>query len=109
MCWGLGNTGAHGLNNSIHIGYLGTLSTLSMIKFSDTIPAVQVSVSQHVCVLFSNQRVRCFGNNGSQQLGDTTFLHKGVAADHRSVSKSVFVDFSPSINSLPIISVSVGS
>ncbi len=109
MCWGLNNLGQLGVDHSQNLGSPGTMSTLDPIKFLDSIPAIQISLqANHACALFANSRVRCWGHNDSEQLGDTSRVNRGSGPGANSISTAVFVTFAPTINTVPVVAVAVG-
>ncbi len=107
LCWGDNTGGLAGINNiRTPVGDPDMrVSTMDFIEFSDTLPAIQIHANNAICGLFSNRRVRCWGANDAQQLGDTTSLSRGSSL---SVTTTVFVSFLASIDTIPIASVSVG-
>jgi alpha-tubulin suppressor-like RCC1 family protein len=108
-CWGVNNFGQLGVDSVQNLGSPGTLSSLGPIQFSDSFPAIEISLqANHACALFTNRRVRCWGHNAHEQLGDTTTLNRGSGRGALSVSSSVFVTFAAAINTVPIVAVSVG-
>jgi alpha-tubulin suppressor-like RCC1 family protein len=108
ICWGLNSFGLLGRNDNVSQGHLGTITTLDFIRFSDTIPALQIAgAHEHACALFLNKRVRCWGKNVNHNLGDTTSVSRGTAAN--PLSTAVFVTFNDSINGIPIEDVQGGS
>jgi alpha-tubulin suppressor-like RCC1 family protein len=107
-CWGNSGYGIAGRDNYATIS--GTVNNLDYIYFSDAIPAMMIaSFSRHACSLSVTGRVRCWGQNDSAQLGDTTYAHKGTGSGVNSMAQSVYVTFAPSINTIPITDISVGS
>jgi hypothetical protein len=85
------------------------MASLDYINFSDTVPSIMISVyDAHACSLSITRRVRCWGWNGAQQLGDTTSASRGTSSTD-SISLSVYVTFAPSINSIPITNLAVGT
>jgi alpha-tubulin suppressor-like RCC1 family protein len=108
ICWGFNSVGQLGRNDNVSQGLLGTMTTLDFISFSDTIPALQIAghSGQHACALFLNRRVRCWGSNTNQNLGEGTTIHRGTAV--YPLSTSVFVTFNASINNIPIEEVQGG-
>jgi alpha-tubulin suppressor-like RCC1 family protein len=108
ICWGKNDLGQLGRNDVAQQGHLATMTTLDFIDFSDLIPAIQISGTRSfACALFLNRRVRCFGDNTSQNLGDTTTFARGSSLTY-PLSSSVFVTFKDSINSIPIEEVYAG-
>jgi hypothetical protein len=86
------------------------MSTLGFISFSDTILARHISMADlHICAVFVNDRVRCWGDNAYYQLGTEDDGIKGTGTGLESITSAVFVTFAPSINTIPIASVSVGA
>jgi hypothetical protein len=109
MCWGDSAYGQSGHDSTVTVGdNVCNLNTLSFISFVDTVPAVQISGSSHICGLFANFRVRCWGYNAYHQLGDTTFNNRGSAPGVQSITKASYVEFGPTINSIPIDAVDAG-
>ncbi len=85
------------------------MSTLGFISFSDTILARQISSNgMSVCAVFLNDRVRCWGENAYYQLGTEDAVARGRGPGMESITSAVFVAFAPSINTVPIASVTVG-
>lgn len=109
ICWGAGSFGVVGNDQSLDVGDLGTTSTLGFITFSDAIQAALMEQGLlHACAIFINARVRCWGSNDYQQLGDRTSSLKGNHPTS-SVSLTTFVDFAPTINTVPVSSISLGA
>jgi alpha-tubulin suppressor-like RCC1 family protein len=109
ICWGSGQYGALGTDSTGSVGSGGTVNTLSFIRFSDTLPAITMTSGPiHTCAVFSNQRVRCWGSNAAQQIGDTTTFDRGSGTGTASVSSAVFVTFSATINSIAIVDIATG-
>lgn len=108
-CLGYGGYGVIGKDNLQSVGEIGTISTLTYISFSDTIPAVQIDVYNCACAVFSNSRVRCWGQNSEQQLGIGNIILKGIDSGGNSITETAFITFSPLINHIPIKAVSVGA
>ncbi len=111
VCFGANNVGCLGVNSTQTMSTLGGITSLGFITFSDTIPAIQMSqssVSRDSCVLFANGRVRCWGANSNQQLGDATSLSRGTNTSANSMSTATFVSFKASINAIPIVTVALG-
>lgn len=107
LCFGEGSDGATGRDSSADVGVGTPLSTLTYIAFSDSIPATMLSLARHSCALFINGRIRCFGDNLAQQLGDTTTISHGRSSTS-SITAAVFVTFAPTINTLEITLISAG-
>ena len=106
-CWGGSSHGQLGRNSLVPTGYAGAMSLLDYISFSDTLSAVQLSMlSASVCALFENGRVRCWGRNSSEELGDGTQINRGESTGVSSVTSAVFVTFG---TTLPILSVTTGA
>jgi hypothetical protein len=84
------------------------MATLSFITFSDTLPATQITGADHACALHVNRRVRCWGRNNEEQLGDGTSSNRGSGAGALSIPSAVYVTFAPSINTIPIVAVDAG-
>lgn len=108
ICWGDGSHGVTGRDTTGDIGDIGTMATLNFIVFSDDVPAIQLAGMAHACAVFANGRVRCWGYNGNQQLGDTTYENRGSGTQHSSITEARYVSFSPTINTIPIVSVTCG-
>ncbi len=109
ICWGGSTKGETGRDSLVSIGSLGTVSLLDSIRFSDTLMAIQMSSGYyHSCAVFANRRVRCWGWNEDQALGDGTTIDKGTNNGLGSIAESKFVTFAPSVNVVPIVAVSVG-
>ncbi|MCG9873366.1 MAG: hypothetical protein MH321_01105 [Leptospiraceae bacterium] len=72
-CWGLGDFGQLGYNNTQSVGNgIGpSIQSAGDVPLGGT--ATQISAGdQHTCALMSNQSVRCWGGNSSGQLGYNT-------------------------------------
>jgi hypothetical protein len=67
------------------------------------------SSKAHSCGLFINNRLRCWGYNAQEQLGDSTSADKGSGPAPNSIANSLFVTFAVSINSIPIVSAALGT
>jgi hypothetical protein len=63
VAWGYNGHGQLGQDNTADRGdSANEVSTLNAVAFADTVDAIQVhSMEYHVCVLFRNGKVRCFG------------------------------------------------
>lgn len=110
ICWGESAAGQLGLDTSVPGGGVGVMATLGYISFSDDVMAIQMdSLWDHNCALFANGRVRCWGSNAEQQLGDRSTWSRGLGSGVESVSSAVYVSFQPSIDSIPVIQVAAGS
>lgn len=110
ICFGEGINGVNGNDNSGNLGTGVTLiSDLDFIVFSDSFRAQQISLSkQTVCGVFSNARVRCWGLNTHQQLGDCSAVNKGWTTSPGSITDTTFVNFSPTITD-GVVAVDAGS
>lgn len=109
LCWGANNSGQLGIDSTVDMDSPALIAAATYIVFSDSVPAVQISIyAQTICSLFANSRVRCWGDNLQQQLGENTSstVSRGIGAN--PISGAVFITFSLSINSLNIIGLSVG-
>lgn len=109
VCFGRNDVGQLGRDNTLNVGAVGTMSTLDPISFSDSLPAVYISAgTKHACAIFGPEfKLRCWGDNTYEQLGDTTDVNKGSSQGLNSIKFSQFVIFDPTINAIPIIMVSV--
>jgi alpha-tubulin suppressor-like RCC1 family protein len=109
ICWGENNNGQLGRDGTVDVGATaGEMATLSFITFSDTLPAMQITGTNHVCALHVNRRVRCWGRNNEEQLGNGTASNRGSGTGALSVTNAVYVTFAPSINTIPIVAVDAG-
>jgi alpha-tubulin suppressor-like RCC1 family protein len=111
ICWGSGLYGQLGTDETADVGKTtGSMSTLGYIRFSDTVPAgfIQSGRFYFNCAVFVNGRVRCWGYNNSEQLGDGTLVNRGDAAGVRSISNVPYITFAPSINTLAVKTISAG-
>lgn len=107
ICWGPGVDGLTGQDSSSDIGDgVNKVSSVTYIGFSDTLGAIEVAVNNHVCGLFVNSMVRCWGENKYANLGDNTTQDRGD--NTASIASAKFVSFHPSINSVPIVSIAIG-
>ncbi len=108
LCWGSNGYGSLGINSEVDTFGVTGLASLGFIAFSHTVPAVMVSVFNHVCALFANGRTQCWGINDAQQLGENlnNINNRGTGA--YPIGDGVFVTFSASYNTLQIIQVSAG-
>ncbi len=113
--------GRIGCFGSVNLGIIGrdqnaalTLTTsLVPIAFRTTHPAIYVSISHSACAVFSNRKIRCWGSNSAGLLGlpvgATALASIGSGnAITASVTVASFISFAPSINTIPVIQVSVG-
>jgi alpha-tubulin suppressor-like RCC1 family protein len=100
-CWG---NGGYGLLGSGSTASVYTLAGSSPIQFSQpTITVTQISgMSGHICALFTNKRVRCWGYNGAGQLGqDSTRGWIGYGdADMASIGFVSFSDMTATVSSV---------
>ncbi len=97
-----------GINSSTDVTGAAAIAALGYIAFSDTIPAIQISLHVHACGLFANARVRCWGINYEQQLGDGIDGNENRGTSGYPISGAVFATFNPTINTVPILNVAVG-
>ena len=110
MCWGWGIMGQPGLDSTANVGTPGTMASHGYIEFSDTIPAYQISSSmRHACALLVNSRVRCWGKNSEQQLGNRNTYNIGSGPGVSSIRRAEFVVFAASINTLAVTTVATGT
>lgn len=85
------------------------MNTLSFISFSDTEPALEIAAKyDHVCTIFGSRRLRCWGLNLNQQLGDSTFYDRGSGLYLDSITSAKFVMFAPALNGQAVSGVAVG-
>jgi hypothetical protein len=107
-CWGWNVFGTMGIDSTTDVIGTAAVAALKYIAFSDTIPAVQISLHVHACALFANSRVRCWGLNAEQQLGEgpVVIFQRGDGTNR--MAGAVFITFSPNINTIPVINVAVG-
>jgi alpha-tubulin suppressor-like RCC1 family protein len=70
-CWGDNNQGQLGSGNYVGIGKnTGSITNLAPINFGVDLFAKKITVSvRHACALLNNNQVKCWGANGSGQLG----------------------------------------
>ncbi len=103
LCWGDGTSGRLGQDSTTSLGAdTNPLNAVQFIEFSDTVPATYIGGSSAVCAVFANRRVRCWGDNSAQQLGD------GSGTGDNSIQSAVYMTFAATINTIPIIAVDVG-
>ncbi len=109
-CFGSNADGRLGLNWPVtsHVVGAAAVKALGYISFSDTLPAVQLSMYRHVCAIFVNRRMRCWGNNDAQQLGRGVSNVVDVGADSLKMSAAVFVTFTATLNTLPVNAIATG-
>jgi alpha-tubulin suppressor-like RCC1 family protein len=109
LCWGANTYGQLGQNHVNDVGIdTSSLASATLIVFSDTIPAVQITAYEHTCALFLNGRVRCWGLNAAYQLGIAANTNVGSDASTAAMTAGLFVSFSNSINDFTIIAVKAG-
>jgi alpha-tubulin suppressor-like RCC1 family protein len=109
LCWGKNAAGQLGRDNVANVGSAGTMNTLDCIVFSDSQLALEISAfNAHVCALFANGRVRCWGNNSAEQLGDGSTVNKGSGPYQASISNAVYVSFATTVDVYAVVSVTVG-
>lgn len=95
-CFGNNQYGVLGLDSSV-TRFVSPMTSLGFVVFSDTLKAVQLAVGyHHSCVVFSTNRVRCWGYNNGGQLGSDNTLQYGS-------SPTLTVSMSPFVNILPCI------
>ncbi len=69
-CWGSGAYGQLGYGNTEDVGDDETPSSAGNVDLGETTPVIQVASGYaHTCALLASGRVRCWGANGSGQLG----------------------------------------
>jgi hypothetical protein len=109
-CFGSNADGRLGLNWPVSSNVVGAaaVKALGYISFSDTIPAVQLSMYRHVCAIFVNRRMRCWGNNDAQQLGRGVSNVDDVGADSLGMSAAVYVSFIASLNTIFVTAIATG-
>lgn len=108
-CWGANGQGqcGNGPPNSFAWGTGMTLSQTPFVDFSTTHVVTAVAAgAQNTCALFSNSRMRCFGNgvNGLTGLGTTSNWGSTVAS---STSLLPFLTF-VSLGDPPVLKLSIG-
>jgi alpha-tubulin suppressor-like RCC1 family protein len=109
ICWGAAASGQLGRDSTTEYGVSGNVNTLDYISFSDLVPARSISSKYtHNCAVFVNDRVRCWGLNANYQLSDGTTNDRGKGTGVNSITSATFVDFSPSVNIIPVSAVAVG-
>jgi hypothetical protein len=108
LCWGSNANGALGIDSTTDLVGPTAITSQGYIAFSTTIRVVQLSAYLHVCALFYNGRVSCWGLNDAQQLGENlaNTNNRGTGAD--TMANAVFVTFAATIDTIPIIQVSAG-
>jgi cysteine-rich repeat protein len=68
-CWGNGGSGRLGYGNTNSIGDNETPATAGDVNIGAGTPTQIQAASQHTCVRFSNNAVRCWGNGAGGRLG----------------------------------------
>jgi alpha-tubulin suppressor-like RCC1 family protein len=70
-CWGYNNNGQLGIGSTANIGRLaGEMTSLQAVDLGTGLTIKKVGVGGvNTCVLFTNNKMKCFGDNGSEQLG----------------------------------------
>jgi hypothetical protein len=97
-----------GIDSSADVIGVAAIAALDFISFSDTLPAVQLSHYNQACAIFVNGRTRCWGMNDSQQLGENVHSYSNRGSATNPMAGAIFVTFSASINTIPIIQVATG-
>jgi alpha-tubulin suppressor-like RCC1 family protein len=108
LCWGGNGDGVLGINSTTDVVGPAAIASQGYISFSSTFPVVQLSCQVHVCAVFANGRVSCWGVNDSQQLGENLPNTNSRGTDTNTMANAVFVSFATSINTIPVIQVSTG-
>jgi hypothetical protein len=91
-CWGAGSNGQLGRGSTSNVYQLSSSSAI--IFDQPTITVTQISgISGHACALFTNQRLRCWGQNdfGGLGQGHSRIFVGNTPSDMTSVA---FVSFS---------------
>jgi alpha-tubulin suppressor-like RCC1 family protein len=91
-CWGAGAMGTLGRGSAADVY---SMSAAGPVVFdpAETAPVTAISgLFQHVCALFSNGRVKCWGQNASGQLGQPHTREVGLAAS--DMTSLPFIAFS---------------
>lgn len=69
-CWGSGAGGTHGYGNTMDLGDDELPAALGPLDFASDTPAVQLTGGRaHICALFADAALRCWGYNSYGQLG----------------------------------------
>ncbi|MCX6123656.1 MAG: hypothetical protein NTV34_02740 [Proteobacteria bacterium] len=79
-CWGFGGTGALGAGNSLDRGK--TPEGMNSLPYLDLGKLKVIDISstyQHVCALFENSKIKCWGDNSFGQLGYGDSVWRGTA------------------------------
>jgi alpha-tubulin suppressor-like RCC1 family protein len=100
-CWGEGLNGKLGNNQVVNIGdSAGEMSSIAYITFSDTVPPVAVSAAggRHTCVVFTNDRARCFGGGIGGALGLDSTLDWAFSTLVRQVSTVPYISIFPMLS-----------
>ncbi len=111
LCWGSCSSGRCGRDvTDLESGnHLSPLRSLALISFSDNLPALFIGGgSRFFCAIFANERLRCWGLNSNQELGDRTTVSKGLGSGSVSITRAVYVTFAPTIDTIPVIAVDGG-
>jgi alpha-tubulin suppressor-like RCC1 family protein len=92
-CWGSGNFGQLGYNNTVSIGDNEPPSSVSAVQItSSNEKAIQVVTGNaHTCALLESNRVKCWGANANGELGNGNTVAVGDNPS-RSVSSASFVN-----------------
>ncbi len=109
VCFGKGSV--LGRDDSSPTGLTaGSLATHDLITFGTTDFITQIALRvTHACSIVASGRVRCWGDNGSEQLGDGTVNPKGNQATvAKSITSAIFLTFSPQVNSYRAVQVATG-
>jgi hypothetical protein len=109
VCFGAG--AVLGRDNGTATGVSpGALALHDLITFGTTDFITQIALREtHACSIVASGRVRCWGSNSSEQLGDATDDPKGNHANvARSITSAIFITFSPLVNSYRAVQVATG-
>jgi alpha-tubulin suppressor-like RCC1 family protein len=78
-CWGANGSGQLGYDDTVNRGSTsGSMASLLSVNLDILVPVVDVTVgSGFSCAHLSNQQMKCWGTNGSGQLGYNDTLSRG--------------------------------
>ncbi len=104
-CWGYGGYGTLGRGDAASPASLGASSPVVFDQPTVTVTMIS-GANLHVCALFSNRRVRCWGDNQYGELGQGHSRAVGLAAS--DMTSLLFVSFSDATAEVAQVSAGTG-
>lgn len=101
-CWGINNEGQLGTGGTGWLGSsAGQMSSIGYLQFTASLNNVPISSlsagTTHVCALFMNGALFCWGSGGLGRLGQNTVTNVGDASALSTFSAIVFSSTDPAV------------